>query len=276
MGRLRFLLPILLFSLVSLLTKSVPMTFFSVLFEQVSPHIVVLLVVVSGLTSFFTASFGAGGGVMLLGVMAQVLPPQLIIPLHGVAQLGSNAGRAAMSWRHIDWKLIAAFLPGALLGAFIGSFVLVALPPAIMYLTIALFILYLCWGPTLPKMILGTWGTVIAGAVTTFITLFAGATGPLVAAFVKQIHADRFRTVATFATAMSLQHVLKVTVFEAAGFPLGAWLPLLFCMVLSGALGTWVGLRLLKRMPDRHFHRIFNIVLTIMALRLIWQAIVLL
>ena len=71
----------------------------ALLFDQVSPHVFTLLVIVSGLTSFFTASFGAGGGVMLLGVMAQVLPPQLIIPLHGVAQLGSNAGRAAMSWR---------------------------------------------------------------------------------------------------------------------------------------------------------------------------------
>ncbi|UTW00355.1 sulfite exporter TauE/SafE family protein [Marinomonas rhizomae] len=248
----------------------------ALLFDQVSPHLFILLVIVSGLTSFFTASFGAGGGVMLLGVMAQVLPPQLIIPLHGVAQLGSNAGRAAMSWRHIDWKLIGTFAPGALLGAFIGSFVLVSLPPAIMYLTIALFILYLCWGPKLPKMVLGPWGTAIAGGVTTFITLFAGATGPLVAAFIKQIHADRFRTVATFATAMSLQHVLKITVFEVAGFPLVDWLPLLFCMVISGAIGTWVGLKVLKRMPDRHFHRIFNIVLTAMALRLIWQSMVLL
>ena len=252
------------------------MTLSALLFEQVSPNVFILLVIVAGLTSFFTASFGAGGGVMLLGVMAQVLLPQLIIPLHGVAQLGSNAGRAAMSWRHIDWKLIGAFLPGAVLGALIGSFVLVSLSPAIMYLTIALFILYLCWGPKLPKMILGTWGTVIAGGVTTFITLFAGATGPLVAAFVKQIHADRFRTVATFAMAMSLQHVLKITVFEVAGFPLEAWLPLLVCMIVSGAIGTWVGLRLLKRMPDRYFHRIFNIVLTVMALRLIWQSIILL
>ncbi|MEP7728257.1 sulfite exporter TauE/SafE family protein [Marinomonas primoryensis] len=252
------------------------MTLSALFFDQVSPHVFIMLVVVSGLTSFFTASFGAGGGVMLLGVMAQVLPPQLIIPLHGVAQLGSNAGRAAMSWRHIDWALIGAFLPGALLGALLGSFVLVALPPAIMYLTIALFILYLCWGPKLPKMVLGKWGTAMAGAITTFITLFAGATGPLVAAFVKQIHADRFRTVATFAAAMSLQHILKVTVFEVAGFPLEAWLPLLACMVISGAVGTWVGLRLLKRMPDRYFHRIFNIVLTLMALRLIWQSFVLL
>ncbi|MDP5055866.1 MAG: sulfite exporter TauE/SafE family protein, partial [Marinomonas hwangdonensis] len=248
------------------------MTLSLLLFEQVTPAVFLLLMVASALGSFLTASLGVGGGVMLLGVMAQVLPPQLIIPLHGVAQLGSNAGRAAMSWRHIDWRLIAAFLPGAVVGALIGSFVLVALPPAVMYLTIALFILYLCWGPKLPKMVLGSWGTVLAGGITTFITLFAGATGPLVAAFIKQIYADRFRTVATFAMAMSLQHVLKIAVFEIAGFPLEPWLPLLACMIVSGAIGTWVGLKLLKRMSDHHFQRIFNIALTLMALRLIWQS----
>jgi len=39
-------------------------------------------------------------------------------------------------------------------------------------------------------------GNRYGGAITTFITLFALVpTGSLVAAFVKQIHADRFRTV---------------------------------------------------------------------------------
>ncbi len=230
-----------------------------------------LLVITAGFTSLFTASFGAGGGVMLLGVMAQVLPPLVIIPLHGVAQLGSNAGRAGMSWRHIDWRLIGLFLPGAIVGALIGQFVLVALPADVMYFSIAGFILFLCWGPKLPKLVLGKFGTMLAGGITTFLTLFVGATGPLVAAFIKQVFIDRFRTVATFATAMSLQHVLKIAVFEQAGFPLGAWLPLLVCMVISGAIGTWVGLTVLKKMPDRHFHRIFNLILTLLAVRLIWQ-----
>lgn len=237
-----------------------------------SPVIFWLLVITAGFTSLFTASFGAGGGVMLLGVMAQVLPPQVIIPLHGVAQLGSNAGRAAMSWRHIDWGLIGLFLPGAVVGALIGQLVLKALDPALMYLSIALFILFLCWGPKLPKLVLGKFGTMLAGGITTFLTLFVGATGPLVAAFIKQVFVDRFRTVATFATAMSLQHVLKIAVFEQAGFPIGAWLPLLACMVLSGALGTWIGLKVLKRVSDKHFHRIFNIILTLLAVRLIIQA----
>jgi uncharacterized membrane protein YfcA len=241
-----------------------------------TPFIFLLLLGTACLTSLLTASLGAGGGIMLLGVMAQVMPPQLVIPLHGVVQLGSNAGRAGMSFRHIDWRLILAFLPGALIGSLLGSFVLVALPPAVMYLSIAGFILYLCWGPGLPTLVLGLWGPAIVGVVTTFLTLFVGATGPLIGAFLKQIFQDRFKTVATFAAAMSLQHICKIIVFNQTGFEIVPWLPLLVAMIVSGAIGTWVGLNVLKRLPDHHFGRIFNWILTLLAVRMIWQAGVLL
>lgn len=240
--------------------------------DTIPTDIFVLLILSAGFASFFTACFGIGGGVMLLGVMAQVLPPQLIIPLHGVVQLGANAGRAIVGWQDIQWRFIYTFLPGALLGALLGSLVLVALPPSIMYLTIAAFILYSCWGPKLPKLVLGTLGTFIAGAITTFISLFAGATGPLVAAFIKQLEVDRFRTVATFAMTMSLQHGVKVAVFEGMGISIADWWPLLCWMILSGALGTWIGFNMLKRVADKYFQMIFSLVLSLLALRLIWQA----
>lgn len=231
-----------------------------------------LLIVTAGVTSLLTAALGAGGGTLLLAIMAQFLPPLAIIPVHGSVQLGSNLGRSLMTARHIDWPVILAFLPGAVTGALLGSLVLVRLPPALWYLTIAVFLLYLCWGPALPRRSLGRWGTLVAGALTTFISLFAGASGPLVAAFIKQIHRDRFRTVATFATAMSFQHAAKVAVFIHGGFAIGHWLALIAMMIGSGALGTWLGLKLLHRIGDYHFRWLFNIALTLLALRLLWQA----
>ena len=231
-----------------------------------------LLIATSCLTSLLTAALGAGGGVLLLAMMAQFLSPLAIIPVHGAVQLGSNFGRALMTLRHIDWRALGVFLPGALMGAAIGSLVLISLPPAIWYLTIALFILYLCWGPALPKRALNRPGIFLAGVVTTFVSLFAGASGPLVAAFIKQIHRDRLRTVATFSAAMSIQHAAKIGVFVHAGFKGQEWLGFIALMIVSGALGTWLGLKLLHRMRDHHFQMLFNIVLSLLALRLLWQA----
>ena len=231
-----------------------------------------VLIATAGLTSLLTAALGAGGGTLLLAVMAQFLPPLAIIPVHGAVQLGSNLGRALLTRRHIDWPVILAFVPGAALAALAGSLVLVRLPAPVWYLSIALFILYLCWGPPLPRRSLGPWGTAVAGAATTFLSLFVGASGPLVAAFIKQIHRDRFRTVATCATAMSFQHGAKVLVFTQSGFAVQRWLGLIGLMIAAGVLGTWLGLRLLRRLKDHHFRGLFNLVLSLLALRLLWQA----
>lgn len=240
--------------------------------ESLSPLVAVFLLACSIVTSMITASLGAGGGVLLLVLMASWLPPAAIIPVHGMIQLGSNGGRAILTRNHIDWKVIAAFAPGVLVGAGLGAWLLVDLPSHVWQTTIAVFVLYLCWGPPLPKGSLGRGEVFLASGLTSFISLFVGATGPLVAAFIKQIHQDRFRTVSTFATAMTLQHAPKALVFSVAGFVFPDWLPFIAAMIVAGFAGTWLGLHLLKTLSNRWFNKAFNLILTALALRLLWLA----
>lgn len=237
-------------------------------------HIAWLLLGCSLLTSLITASFGAGGGVLLLIVLSLWLPPVAIIPVHGMIQLGSNAGRASMAWRHIDWRFIAWFLPGAMAGAAIGSLLLIQLPAPVLQISIAAFVLYLCWGPKLPGAALSSAGILMMSALTSFLSLFVGATGPLVVAYIRQMHSERFRTVATFAASMTLQHIPKAIVFGAAGFLFADWLLFIVAMIACGAVGTWLGLKVLGNISDQRFVRIFNVVLSLLALRLLWQAVV--
>lgn len=240
--------------------------------ESLSFSVALFLLASSVITSMITASLGAGGGVLLLILMATWMPAAAIVPVHGMIQLGSNGGRAILTWRHIDWRTIAAFIPGVILGAATGAWLLVSLPAYLWQLTIAVFVLYLCWGPALPKGAFGSAGIFIASTLTSFVSLFVGATGPLVAAFIKQIHVDRFRTVATFATAMVLQHAPKALVFGVTGFVFSDWLVFILAMTACGFAGTWIGLRLLNRLNNRWFSKALNIVLTLLALRLLWQA----
>ncbi|QJD58079.1 sulfite exporter TauE/SafE family protein [Pseudomonas sp. gcc21] len=238
-----------------------------------NPGLATLLVIAAGVTSAITASLGIGGGVALLAIMALVMPPAAIIPVHGMVQLGSNFNRALMTARHIKLTVIAWFLPGVLLGAWLGSRFLVNLPLALVQVCIAGFILLLCWGPQIPRIATGPAGTLIAATLTTFVSLFVGATGPLVAAFVKQQQqGDRFATVATFAAAMTLQHAPKALVYGAAGFVFVEWLGLILVMIGAGAIGTWLGLTLLKNLSDQRFGLYFNLLLTVLAIRLIWDA----
>jgi uncharacterized membrane protein YfcA len=71
---------------------------------------------------------------------------------------------------------------------------------------------------------------------------------------------------------MSIQHTLKAGVFQFAGFDLMPWASLMAAMIAAGAIGTWIGLHVLRRFSDHHFQRTFRIVLSLLALRLLWQA----
>ncbi|WP_240036443.1 sulfite exporter TauE/SafE family protein [Halomonas urmiana] len=241
--------------------------------ESLSPlpgAINLLLVLLSVLTSAFTAAVGVGGGVLMIMALAQVMPATALIPVHGMVQLGSNVGRTAMTWRHIDRATLLAFLPGVALGALAAAWLLVRLPAGVLELCIAAFVLFTCWGPGLPGRALGRVGTLIVGAVTTLLSSLVGASGPVVAAFIKQRQAGRLAKVATFSACMVAQHLTKAFVFGAAGFVFRDWLALMLSMVAAGFVGTWLGLRLLHRLSERRFDVLFRWALTLLALRLAW------
>ena len=235
-------------------------------------ELTLLLIFSAAGTSFITAAMGIGGGVMLLAILASVLPPAALIPVHGLVQLGSNGNRAFMTRQHIDWSMVKSFTVGALVGAFVASFVVIQLPLFLIQLCVALFILYLVWGPKPQKHQISDKGQIAAGAGTTFISMFVGATGPLVAGFIHRQSYDKHKTTATFAACMSFQHLLKMLVFSLVGFAFWQWLPLVILMIAGGMFGTWLGLKMLNHIPAEHFKLIFKAVITILAMRLLWQA----
>ncbi|WP_207951640.1 TSUP family transporter [Pseudomaricurvus alcaniphilus] len=239
---------------------------------ELAPGVGLLLLALSAFASMITASIGAGGGVLTIIALSLCLPAAAIIPVHGFIQLGSNGGRCLMTLAEVDRRCLAWFVPGVLLGAGLATVLLVQLPAAVWQLAIALFVLYLCWGPALPPVVTGPRGIVLTSTATSFLTMFVGATGPLVAGFLKHLLRERQRLVATMAAVMVLQHGFKALVFGAAGFNFLPWLGFIGAMIGCGALGTWAGLHLLRKMDNQRFYQVFNILLSVLALRLLWQS----
>ncbi len=108
--------------------------------------------------------------------------------------------------------------------------------------------------------------------VTTILTMFFGATGPFVGAIISPLTKTRHGFVGTFAACMTLQHLIKVTVFGFLGFAFGPWLWLMIAMIVTGFMGTLAGSMLLGRMPETTFRMGFRTVMTLLALNLVLQA----
>ncbi|MAY62266.1 MAG: hypothetical protein CML29_08640 [Rhizobiales bacterium] len=237
--------------------------------DGVGPTGAALLVLASFFTSALTASAGIGGGLALLGLMTYIVPIAALIPVHGAVQLGSNAGRAALMRSHIAWGCLAAFLVGAVPGAFLGRLAVGLLPETAMEALLGLFIICLTW-MRLPKMEgISTAGFTVTGLVTTAMTMVFGATGPFNAVVLSKAFSDRLVLIATMASVMTAQHMVKIVVFALAGFAFADWAPLLAAMIVTGFAGTWAGRHLLLRMSEERFRLIFNICLSVLALDLI-------
>lgn len=240
--------------------------------DGVGPIPAAFLIVASFFTSALTAAFGVGGGVAMLALMGLFLPVAALIPVHGAVQLGSNTGRAWHQRAHIRAEIALPFILGSLAGAAAGAFFVVQLPDALLKLILGLFIIVVTWASIPGFDRLGRAGITIGSAVTAVITMFVGATGPLLASFFSKILPnDRKALIATHAAGMTVQHLLKIVVFGLAGFAFAAWLPLIAAMIASGYLGTVYGTRLLANLPEETFRQWFRIGLTVLAFDLLRQ-----
>jgi uncharacterized membrane protein YfcA len=225
------------------------------------------LLSVSFASSFITVAFGIGGGAVMLAVLAILLPASAIIPVHGVVQLGSNVGRAALMRAHLHLPLVAPFAAGAVVGVVLGGTFVVQLSAAAIQMGVGLFIL---WSILAKPPAFMRHSAAVAGGFSSFLTMFFGGTGPFVAAFVKTQGLDRMGFVATHATLMTLQHLLKTVTFGVLGFAFAQWVGLIGLLILFGFLGTVAGRQVLARINEKSFKIVLHAILAVLALRLIY------
>jgi uncharacterized membrane protein YfcA len=240
--------------------------------EGLSATAAAIVAASSFFTSALTAAFGLGGGLALLAIMGALLPPAAVIPVHGVAQLGSNASRLALQRKSVVWPIVLWFAAGSLIGSAIGARLFVEIPEALLQALIGVFVLLTVYGPKPRGFSPGAKTYFATGLASAVVSMFVGATGPIAAAMVSVARLDKLKTVATHAGAMTAQHLLKSIAFGVVGFAYHDWAAMIAVVVISGFLGAAAGTRLLHDMAEDKFRKGFMLVLTFFGFYLIGAA----
>lgn len=234
----------------------------------------ILICLAAFFTSALTAAMGVGGGVVLLALMAQVVPPGLLIPLHGAAQLMSNTNRVIVQRKHINWEYIRPFGVGSVIGGALLTPLILHVPGGAGQVALGAFIILATWRAQWLR--LGSWPSYLSGGLTTGLSLVLGATGPLVMSILPRSKWERQVVVGTHGMAMAIQHGIKLIAFSALDFSLVEYWPMLVGIGLATLLGNLYGAKLLGRLPEDKFRKWLDWLLTLLALRLIWQGLQLL
>jgi len=222
------------------------------------------------LTSIISGMTGMAGGTILLAFIASLVETAYVVPLHATVQLISNSTRFLLFFKHIKWKIILFFLIGALPGALIGIYIFKLLDKNLIKLLMGIFIIVVIYLPKSKKERKSSFSNFLPiGFISGLIGIFFGAIGPFIAPFFVRKDVIKEELVATKAACQSISHIIKISLFGFIGINIFAYWNVLLYLCLAVIVGTILGKKLLTKMSDVVFKRIFKVMLTIIALRII-------
>jgi uncharacterized membrane protein YfcA len=234
---------------------------------------VVPLIVFGG--AYLSTVAGMGGGLLILATCSQIMPINIVIPLNGVFVFAGQVTRTVQFWHHIDWRITGPFIPGAIIGALIGTLIYFSLSDIAIALLLGSVMLWFSWVPSgqasqnIAAKIPQPWFWV--GIIHTFLSTVSGA-GGLMQSLMVNSKLPKEGVVATIAGTLLAMSLFKTVGYFLAGFDYMTWLPLILLSWVTGVAGTALGRHSLNRMPDIFFRRLIKAMVTVFALRLFWRA----
>tara|TARA_B100001146_G_scaffold224680_1_gene243555 strand:+ start:1067 stop:1831 length:765 start_codon:yes stop_codon:yes gene_type:complete len=243
---------------------------------------IITLISAAFITSIISAIIGMGGGVTLLGIMAIIIPEgYMVVAFHGIIQLVSNITRTTIYREHVYQPILKKFFIGIVPGLLCAVLIIIGL---INYFNLnsaselkidflkPLIGIYIIWFLYLKKKrrIQSDKIFLLLGSLSGLVTVFIGAAGPLIAPFFIDRDLTKENIVATKAACQAIGHLGKMPIFIyffGVNY-LHHW-SVLLPLVLAVYFGTKIGKKSLGLLSEQFFKKLFRLVLTIIAIRLI-------
>lgn len=189
---------------------------------------------------------------------------------------------AAVVWyrKHANWRIILRLLPAALAGIGIGVIALRFIDGNSyeMKVLVGGIILALCvitvikdhfWSNA--ESIPHHWGFALAaGLLAGFTTLVANAAGPIMALYLLSMRLEKNEYMGTGAWYFLILNWLKVPIFVMQGRITYESMVADFAMIPLLAVGAFIGIILLHRIPQKLFERIVLILSALAALKMLF------
>ena len=205
---------------------------------------------------------GFGSGVVATPLLTFVVPLSVVAPVITVIGLVVSTRQAVKDWSLIDWRRIAVFIPGSIVGVGIGVLTFKSLDPGALARWLGAYILLYAFYSLVGEKLIGRalslprWAVhpvAVAGAVVA--TVFGGLAGPIYVTYfdAQKLSKGVFRV--TVSTTLLVLGLLRSVAYLASGVFRSQDFMLIAGALLPVAVGTLVGDRLHARMDPAAFRR---------------------
>uniref|UniRef100_A0A7V4XT57 Probable membrane transporter protein n=1 Tax=Acidobacterium capsulatum TaxID=33075 RepID=A0A7V4XT57_9BACT len=223
-----------------------------------------LLVLVALAASTLAAVTGFGGAAVLLPALVAIFGVRAAIPILTVAQLIGNGSRVWFNRRELNWRVVGWFACGGVPMALLGGYLFASAPlGGLTRLLGAFLLLVVVWRHLRPRLARSFPAPAFAaiGAGSSFLSALLGSVGPLMAPFFLAYGLVKGAYIGTEALATVVMHVTKLVAYGQTGVL--SWRNAGMGLALGPVmiLGSFLGKRIVDRLPERVFVSIIEGVL---------------
>lgn len=225
--------------------------------------------------SLVTSLTGLGGGTLILAGLLLIYPPEISLPLHSFTQFSANGIRTGLFYKHVKWKVVAAYGSLMLPAAWIGAKIFDLFNPSWLKILVGLFILIsiIPWKFN-PKGEPRAGTFMIIGALSGFFGIFVGAIGPAVVPFFNRLKLSRDGILSTKSAGQMALQFSKILAFGgAAGVNFGAFKDHIGLLVLGTLVGVAISIPIGRKISDERFNLVVNLLLGLISIKVIVEGV---
>jgi len=233
------------------------------MFENLPLYISALIAEIAGTIS------GFGSSSILLPMAHQFFDYQNAIILVAIYHIFGNASRLSLTYHHWDKRVFFLFGIPSVIATIIGASLIGKANPDILKLILAivltLFATYSLWKPEFkvtPTPLIGR----IGGALSGFTAGLIGTGGVLRGAFMTMFGLAKERYIATIASIALLVDFTRIPFYFGQGFLSREYLPLIPILLLIAFAGSWIGKKIVNRIPTEILRKVILIGIIIMSI----------
>lgn len=234
---------------------------------------VVILSLTAIVAALVAALAGFGIGSILTPVMATYAPAKLAVAAVSLPHLVATAHRLWILRKEIDWQLLKTFGITSMLGGLAGASVYFFLQSRALEIVLGVLLLFVglggLMGWTKRLRFTGPW-VWVAGAFSGFLGGLVGNQGGLRAGALVGLNVSRDAFVATSTATAILVDAARVPVYLAGQWnELTPLWPLIALTCAAVVIGTFLGMRLLRKIPEESFMRVVFVLLIALGIWLV-------
>jgi len=218
---------------------------------------------------------GGGGGMLMIPIVTWVVRPQAVAPAITLGHVIGSPIRIWMFWDHIDWKIVAWYLPGAVAGAIVGGWIFASMEGHAIKIIAALFLLSTIFqyrfGEARRSFPMRAWVFLPVAFVVAMVSGIVGEAGPVLNPFYLNYGTLKEDMIGTKSVNSFLMHLTKMSTYAAFGIMTREFIVYGLAIGAAATLASWVGKLLLKRMDEDRFTQIVIWVMVLTGVLMLWQ-----